>query len=138
LDEVSGQLNDQLANANAADLTGFQDVLGADLNDVFGNSTVADSSLDDVLDAQTNQYSAFSTNITDNLEASAAGDNAIYTEYLGGLANPDVSNAGALDGLDEVSGQLNDQLANANATDLSGFDSVLGADFTNLGDFLGL
>jgi hypothetical protein len=235
LDEVSGQLNDQVANANAADLSGFQDVLGADLNDVFGNSAVADSSINDVLDAQTNQYTAFSTNVTDNLEASAAGDNAIYTEYLGalphvsnsadlaglnevsgqlndqlananatdvsgfqdvldadnhdvtgfssvptdpalsdvlgaqteqftafsnnitgnllqsgngdvaiygdylgGLANPDVSNAGALDGLDEVSGQLNDQLANANATDLSGFDSVLGADFTNLGDFLGL
>jgi hypothetical protein len=40
--------------------------------------------------------------------------------------------------LDEVSGQLNDQLANSNATDLNGFEDTLGADFTNLGDFLNL
>jgi hypothetical protein len=29
-------------------------------------------------------------------------------------------------------------LANSNAIDLDGFDSALGADFTNLGDFLGI
>jgi predicted transglutaminase-like cysteine proteinase len=126
LQEVSGQLNDQLTNANTEDFHGFQDVFAADLNDIYGDSAVPDPAVGDVLDAQTNQFAVFSDNITTNLQASAAGDNAIYTEYLGAL--PNVDNAAALNGLQEVSGQLNDQLSDANATDVSGFSDVLDAD----------
>jgi hypothetical protein len=126
LDEVSGQLNDQLANANTADLNGFNAVMSADLNDIYGNSAVPDSAVDDVLDAQTNQFAVFSDNITSNLQVSGAADNAVFTEYLGAL--PNVGNAAALDGLQEVSGQLNDQLANTNANDVSGLQDVLDAD----------
>jgi hypothetical protein len=71
------------------------------------------------------------------LLAAGNGDAGIYTNYLGPLANG-VNNGAALGGLDEVSGQLNDQLSNANAFDLSGFDSVLDSNVTNLGDFLGI
>jgi hypothetical protein len=236
LDEVSGQLNTQLANTNSNDLAGFQDVLGAD-NDVFGNAgggtgggvdenaSVADiqaalsnngltdsdfsggslhdaavalannsstdvlgdeinpgnvagagtgvnaalddagitalgqtpyqniaeilnsdtgvggggaptgDELNDVLGAQTDQFTAYSNNLTDNLLAAGNGDAGIYSDYLNGLANG-VNNGDLFSGLQEVSGQLNDQLANANSIDLGGFDSVLDQDFTNLGDFL--
>jgi hypothetical protein len=106
---------------------------GAALLFSLGNAPLAgaapdDTALTDLMNATTNQFTAFSNNITDNLQASTAGDNAIFTDYLGGLANPDVNNAEALDGLNEVSGQLNTQLGNTNSNDLSGFQDVLGAD----------
>jgi hypothetical protein len=113
-------------------------VLDADNNVADAAPTPTDPVLSDVLGAQTDQFTLFSNNITGNLLQSGNGDVSIYGDYLGGLANPDVSNSAALDGLDEVSGQLNDQLANGNATDLGGFEDTLNADFTNLGDFLGL
>jgi hypothetical protein len=234
LQEVSGQLNDQLANTNANDVNGLQDVLGAD-SDIFGNlgggaggtggggtvdtadvlaalqaagftssdftdgttltdvanafvnsdlnlaagdvsgpevaqvfdangisftdiaagsnagianaidvadfgggaggGGLTDTDLSDVLDAHTALFTALSNNLTDNLNAAGLGDVGIFSQYLDAL--PDVGNTAALNGLDEVSGQINDQLANSNAIDVSGFDDALGADFTNLGDFLG-
>jgi hypothetical protein len=128
LDEVSGQLNDQLANTNANDLNGFQDVLSADHSDAFGGAgfpAVPASSVSDVLNANTDQFTAFSNNLTDNLGISGGADSAIYGDYLGAL--PNVGNTAALNGLDEVSGQLNDQLANTNANDVNGLVDVLNA-----------
>jgi hypothetical protein len=105
----------------------------------LGNAPLAgaqpdDTAFTDLLSAQTDQFTAFSNNITANLGTSVAGDSAIFSQYLDAL--PNVGNAAALNGLQEVSGQLNDQLANTNANDLNGFNAVLGADsdvFGNLG-----
>jgi hypothetical protein len=109
---------------------------GADLTPFNPTPVIpTDPALSDALGAQTTQFTAFSNNLTDNLLAAGNGDAGIYTNYIGALANG-VNNGAALGGLDEVSGQINDQLANTNAFDISGFDSVLDQDFTNIGDFL--
>jgi hypothetical protein len=128
LDEVSGQLNDQLANTNTNDLTGFNDVLSADHSDTFGDPgfpAVPAGSLGDVLDANTDNFTAFSNNLTANLGVSAGADSGIFQTYLTAL--PTVGNTAALNGLDEVSGQINDQLANTNANDVSALVDVQNA-----------
>jgi hypothetical protein len=108
-----------------------------DVADVLNstNPAIDETALGDVLGAQTDQFTALSSNLTGNLNAAGLGDVNIFSQYLTAL--PDVGNTAALNGLDEVSTQINDQLANSNAIDVNGFDDLLGTDFTNLGDFLG-
>jgi hypothetical protein len=94
---------------------------GAALLISLGNAPLAGAQPDDAL------TDLFNDNIAANHDVFAAADSAVHDDYLAAL--PNVSDAAALAGLNEIVGQLNDQLANADAADAAGLQAVLGADF---------
>jgi hypothetical protein len=89
---------------------------GAALLISVGNAPFAGAQPDDAL------TDLFHDNITANHEVFTAADSAVHDDYLAAL--PNVPDAAALAGLNEVVGQLNDQLANADAADAAGLQDV--------------